>query len=300
MQTFKQFLGEGRTEDISTHSAQSWMSQHAMNYLKSGKFLFRGMSERNEPHGSILTANTNDGAPRKSVGGMANYYTLWMTHNPKWNGKPRRERSFISSTEAGDAASWGKLYLVVPSNGAQIGAVGANDIWNKRVNEYLSFAEFTNITRDILKHADKSVRTYEDLEDALKSVSYEQLVEIQRSKSWWVVPKPFTILMEEKKAANLFELWEHVFSPNKFQFSTPSDIKGAGELWVDGEAMFIPLKHDLGPETSDMIDWAEDYAPKLAALLKKYWKYDNDGGEHVDPDTVSARDTLTYQKKKTR
>lgn len=285
---------------MDIHEAQLWMQQHAMTYLKAGNFLYRGLQRQAAlAAGGLLFADSNEGKPRKSVGGMANYYTLWMSHNPKWKGLPRREHSFITSSSIDDASSWGLVHLVIPADDATIGAVGANDIWNRTIGKDLTIAGLTDATKTIFEYfGSTSIINYDDLVGVLKVIKLDLLVST-REKGALSLDSRVIRLMKTHGVNDLFELWEVVFDPKNFRFMSTKNISGEGEFWIDGKALFIPFRHNFEKShVTDMILWAEDYAPHLAKKLKKHWDYEEASRERVDPDTVSNRDTLTYSKKK--
>ena len=283
-----------------------------MPYLKAGKFLYRGFADRQSGHdnSSVIFGDSTKGKPRKSIGEMANYYTLWMTYNEKWKDKPRREHSFIVSSEPNDAGSWGKLYLVVPSNDVKIGEVGENDIWNKVLANDFNYANFTKDTFEILKvfKLEDSATTYEGLAKTLKSVTLEQMLDkrVSDDAARWYITDRMVNYMKSKKYQTLYDAWEKVFDPSEFNFMTSKNISGRGEFWIEGECMFITLlNHGMSEEdVDDMLGWADDMAPKLAKVLRSYWykaaKDEIEDDLKISPDRVSARDTLTYTKKRKR
>lgn len=290
MLTFKEFLAERRSSKISVDKAIAWMEEHAMDYLHGEKFLYRGVREADA---EITFADTHVGEPRKSIGGMNNFYTWWMSYNPKWEGKPRRERSFITSSDAADARTWGLLHLFVPNNSAKIGAVGENDIWNIVLSDgthsAFRLSRFASFTKRILDDFELHPTNYEELASSLKQVKYDMLVlpEGERGTKEYHIDKDMVNLMKERKKDNLFDLWADVFDPSNFEFMTPGNIKGDGEFWVDGQAIYIPLTFKLGKQESmQLMRWAEEKAPKVAEVLNDKW-FDgewNDGGYYDGKD----------------
>ncbi|WP_407308174.1 hypothetical protein [Acinetobacter sp.] len=276
MITFKQFLAEGRSQPIELKKALAWMEANALKYLNGGTYFFRGI--KGEHSKTIKYANTAEGEPRKSIGGMANYYTLWMSYNPKWEDKPRRERSFIVSTSQVDAISWGKLHYVIPSDTSKIGAVGANDIWNKRVTPELRLGAFTNQTRNLFRmigsgkeFSQEEFDTYAELASAMKSVSMDEIVDVLKEHGYMFdneFEKYMHKMFLDNKAKNLFEVWEIVFDPKHFDFMKTDHIHGEGEFWIDGEALYIPFDKTMPDEDREALeDWAKKHAPAFGRAI---------------------------------
>jgi hypothetical protein len=275
--TFKQFLSESRSSKISADKAISWMEDNAKDYLSGEIFLYRGIKNRDP---DITFANTQEGEPRKSIGNMANFYTLWMSYNPEWKDKPRRERSFICSSSPEDASTWGSLHLLVPSNDSKIGYTKADDIWNIQLGDdkdYLSVAAFTSSTRRFLAVFDlPEAQTYEQLAHNLKQITVEAIEaknkeKVEAGHNYWHGEERLLRYMDKRNSNNLFDLWSKVFDPSNFKFMTSKDISGEGEFWVDGKAIYIPLSKK--PRNyKGLITWAEEKAPKLERILKGYWK----------------------------
>lgn len=261
---------ERRSTKIDVSKAIAWMEANALDYLNGDTYLYRGIKD--DP--ALTFADTDAGEPRKSIGNMANYYTLWMSYNPEWKGKPRRERSFIASSSREDARTWGSLNLLVPSKSSKVGAVGENDIWNKYLTSELRLARVTTHTRALLGELgfENKFSTYAELAEAFKSLSMDTMVEALRKHSY-MFDNEFVAFIEDQflkgKAKNLFEIWEILFSPEKFEFMTTSNIKGGGEFWVDGQAIYIPLTTEIDSEDQKtLLAWAEEKSPNLAKLLK--------------------------------
>lgn len=279
MQTFKQFLSEGRTKPVSAAGATAWMQEHATGYLAVGKFLYRGI--RGSAETSILRASSGDGDPRKSIGGMANYYTLWMSHDPKWKGRPRRERSFITSSSHQTAKAWGPPHIVVPSGGSSIGATGANDIWNREVSG-LRIAKLTTATRNMFGKfdLDTDVQDYGELRSNLYALKVDDLLDETAGRQGWHFEPDVVKVLRGHAGGTMLDVWRDLLDPGNFSFMTPQHIEttvesaDGEELWVDGEALFIPTNSEnIPPDDVDhLLSWSAENAPELERELKKHWK----------------------------
>lgn len=279
MQTFKQFLSEGRTKPVSATGATAWIQEHATGYLAAGKFLYRGIRMSEETR--ILRASSGDGEARKSIGGMANYYTLWMSHDPKWKGRPRRERSFICSSSHQTAKAWGPPHIIVPSGGALVGATGANDIWNREIDG-LRIAKLTTITKGMFAYRDLNtdVEDFGELRQHLYALKVDDLLDKSDGRKTWHFEPEVMKVLSRHAGGTMLDVWRAFFDPSNFSFMTPQHIEttvesaDGEELWVDGEALFIPTDNAKLPpdDVEHLLSWAAENAPELERELKKHWK----------------------------
>lgn len=293
MITFKQYLTESRVKTVDVDDAIAWMEKNAKGYLSRGNFLYRGIAGG---YKGVSMGDASVGTPRKSKN-TSNNYTLWMDNHPSFHGKPRRGNAFITTTNPQQAGGYGPIQLVIPADTAKVGIIGDNDMWDKKLSgEYtmLVLNEETSLAFDEL-HVTRP-QNFDDLKYALKQVT---LAEVEHNEELEEYTSLGT-LMRKHHVNNLLELWTELVKPEIFRYTEGSSIKGKGEIWIDGEAVLIPLDSSDIPDhdRSDLYIWAREHASKLEALLKEYW---DDDFERIDPDTVSAEDTLTHtQKRKQR
>lgn len=302
--TFKKFLQEeqsserpeehrSRVKSIDVDSAIAWMNHHSPNFLKSGAKLFRGMYS-NVEHG--LAAGSSAGAQPRRSANTSNYYTLWMDNNPMFDGWPKRSQSFICTTQKSYADGFGQSYIMVPSDNAKVGSVGAFDLWDVNLYDDLH-PHYLNDYVDM--YVDGSIDTYEQLVKGLKGVHVDDVSARLQGP------------LRSLNCETLYDFYEKVLTPEKFDgtFKAGDFKKDAkGECWVEGDAIFIPTAQEAvtADDQEELMQWAEDY-PAFRRLLKSLWvetpedaSY-NDGSIHdIDPDTVSDEDVLTSQQNKQR
>ncbi|WP_407308172.1 hypothetical protein [Acinetobacter sp.] len=291
MITFKQFLSESRTKVMDVHDATIWMESHASGYLKKGTFLYRGVAGGSK--GGLTFGDASSGAPRTSLN-TYNNYTLWMDNNPMFHGKPRRGNAFITTTSSDIASIYGSVFIVVPADNAKTGIVGKSDMWDVTLSSLgYSILNLNEETADAFYHFDKGrPKTYEELESALRSITLDMIEENEDLED----STNLATLMRSCHVNTLYGLWTDLVTPNLFKYTTGKDINGKGEIWIDGEAVFIPLNDKYISESDRfaVFAWAQDNFPQLAKELGKYWEDE----ERIDPDTVSDKDTLTYTQKR--
>lgn len=133
MITFKQFTAEANNKSIFTPPTKlsseefiGWCEKNAKTYLNNAsKYpIFRGMRSLS----SSTTIIDTNGFNRVSAN-TENYYTWWLDNNPTWKGYPKRSKSLICSTDRNYAAYFGYLYLIIPSDKANIGICSKFDLW---------------------------------------------------------------------------------------------------------------------------------------------------------------------------
>jgi hypothetical protein len=92
--------------------------------LNENTFLYRGV----KGHPQIFL--TNPKIEKRTSVGIANYYTLIMSNDPKWKEYPPRDSSIILATNQHTAEGFGDPYIVFPYDNANFGIVQKEDIWS--------------------------------------------------------------------------------------------------------------------------------------------------------------------------
>jgi hypothetical protein len=310
MITFKQYLREeeerqSRVAPIEVDYAVKWMENYAEDYLKKGVFLFRGAG--GQRHQGVTHGDASHGAPRKSAN-TANYYTLWMDNHPDWKGLPRRGNAFITTTNPEQAARYGEQFIVIPKDDAKIGLVKTPDIWATKIDDtrLLHFNEMTQAALEFLELNDYPT-SFAELRDSLKQASVSQWDDKLRAKGFRGPPATLVDMMNRHKVDNLFDLWEKLVTPSLYDFATGGNLPTStkGEVWVDGEALFIPVNQSSISATDqfEILDWSKENAPKLHKLLvSQFWIDEPEDEEdgRVEPDKISAADALTHTQRRSR
>lgn len=97
----------------------------ALSSFINGSRLYKGI-RINFPRNVLFTDPKN--TTRRSQN-TTNYYTLLLDNLPSWKNYPKRSQSLICSTSSSYALSYGDVYLVLPTDGANIAVCPADDIW---------------------------------------------------------------------------------------------------------------------------------------------------------------------------
>lgn len=307
MISFKQFLSEqeraSRTKQVDALHATNWMDSNCSGYLNGGKYLLRGFSGED----NILMGTSITSTDRVSAN-ISNYYTLWLDNHPSFKDWPKRSKSFICSTYASTADSYGDVYIVVPADKNKVGLVQETDMWYVDLGENSparNMQELVYFTENLLEQVglDPVDTTYAELQETFKKIDIEFLADWIDQADDEDEAENLIILTKKLKKSNCnnyFELWEKVVTPNLFKQVLASKIGPAkGEVWVEGECVFIPANQTTVGLTdqADLLEWSEEY-PAFKHFLMQHWDDSVDDSEKIDAADVSDEDTLTSTQKK--
>lgn len=90
-------------------------------------YIYRGLRGR---HFMDFMEVTPSKSVRRSANEKTNIYNLLVSDIlDNWSGYPKRSKSAICSTNKTTAASFGKIYVVIPQNNAYFGICPADDFW---------------------------------------------------------------------------------------------------------------------------------------------------------------------------
>lgn len=295
MITFKQFINEeAQTIDALYHPYEliEWMKQ-STGYLSRGNFIYRGADfERSGKTGMFHGSTTGI---RKSAN-TANYYTLWMDNAPAFKALPKRSKSFICSTDPHYAKEFGELSLVIPKDKTRIAGVGEKDIWGIEIGPKIQLNDLNVMTSDLFYSIlGKSANTWDEMVEGCKSITVDLIKQkIKDNELETLEAADHLTLLEKYKVKSLYDMWQDYFFAGDFSLTTASHFSDdiAQEVWIQDDCMFLNLVNSPSSEDMEVIlEFAEDF-PKFKDLLENSWG-DPSEVERIDPDTVSARDTLT-------
>lgn len=100
----------------------------AFDKYLTGHKIYRGMKAGSNVENNILIADSSKAPPRRSAN-THNFYTYIIDNSKDWKRFPKRSMSFICSTNARSAGSYGIVYQVFPVNGTKIGVCPSRDFW---------------------------------------------------------------------------------------------------------------------------------------------------------------------------
>lgn len=267
MQTFKQFLDEGRGKAVSVDAFIAWVDENCSKYLKGSRHLYRGF--QGGESGLLIGSSVAEKA-RKSVGGIPNNYTLWIDGHPKFKGFPKRSQAFIASTSIGKAGDFGQPHIMFVKDSDKVADVLTGDIWIKKVLPNTNLSDLNEITEMLLRRFDLGKNDkYFQLQNALQHVDLRLIRKVMDDKdnlaNHYEYHLAFFIQKMEKEGwKDLWDLWNGLVTPDIFNLTTGGEIESdiSSEVWVEGTCAFLSLE-------SNRIESEEDRHKILAWLYVK-------------------------------
>lgn len=127
VKTFKQFLSEEYVEKVDgLKDSIDIVNRFCKDWLENPIEIYRGMRDS----GQFITVNPIEKKRRSA--NTSNYYTVFFDELLPEE-YPPRSYSLICSTSERKARGFGHTYQVIPFDGARIGIVGTQDLWNKGI-----------------------------------------------------------------------------------------------------------------------------------------------------------------------
>lgn len=96
--------------------------------LKSGNYIYKGGSHF-AGKSSLFILRDDNQTGRTSRNTM-NFYTLFMDNLEEWEAYPKRNESFICTTNQFKASSYGDIEYVIPFDSVEIGVCSDADLWD--------------------------------------------------------------------------------------------------------------------------------------------------------------------------
>lgn len=183
-----------------------------------------------------------------------NHYTILMDNLPVWSAYPKRSKSLVCSTDYWVASGYGRIYAIIPKQGAVFGVCSRSDLWSSFWNNDYSLETFNRMFEDI------PCPSYTEFlqgvlanqtEIAKRFLASTELYGILEADS--LVSDMFaTFINQIKVAQNTIDI-QNAFSglmdpkANNFRLSDISSLPGEGhEVWTDSEAYLLdPTKLGL-------------------------------------------------------
>lgn len=220
-------------------------------YSKENVAIWRGTKSYRYGDIAVLTPGT------RISQNVNNCYTRLMSDIlPSWKDYPKRSRSFICTTSSHTATMYatGKVYLVLPENGAKIGVCPMEDIWDS-FNQNLNFdlSSFASGVRQILERAlDKSPTEIIDLfatgsdKDIIEAFNLATIF-IRKTKVATDMVQYYRRYLRLDKNLSFLDLIENKLNPehNNFTLTTIEEFTrsmfevDAVEVWTDATCLMI-------------------------------------------------------------
>ena len=280
MLSFKQFLNEGRTKPVTVEEFKAWCEKHAAKYLKGEFWLYRGV-----PAAVDFAIGNSAGSIKRESQGVPNNYTLWIDGHPKFEGYPKRSASFISTDRWGKAANFGEVYIVICPDDAKVGRAFVSDIWHKDLGSTAKDLNLygLNVYTEAILNADGlgKNKKYFQFQNSLQHVKYKRVLQLADSEAFEHAisegVKLMESIMKEHSYRDLYELWDALVNPEIFRLHTGADVSetaSLGEVWVEGECAFLPLKNPFNDaaQQEQFLNWLAEKNKALAAVVKTKWE----------------------------
>lgn len=127
MISFKEFLTEGRSEELSTEQLISILKKNCKEFLSLRRYpmIYRGV--KGNTNSKLVKPSEFTRKSKSDADG--NVYTVLMDSLDSWKDYPKRSKSIICSNVFFSAGNYGKARLVIPFDGAKWGVCDGDDIF---------------------------------------------------------------------------------------------------------------------------------------------------------------------------
>lgn len=262
MSTFKQFLledSQSRTKTIDEQQALQFAETYCYDYLENGNYLYRGIYDR----GHYLYGNSADSSPRIAKE-IPNYYNLIMSNLPSWQQIPRRDQSFIGSTQIKGTKNYGDSFLMMIPDDTTVAAFHDKDIWSGTKNtekvigrdlDTIAFA-IDRIHRyvDTNHTPQQTEHNFNNLVDFLNQAA-KHIDQLSHKKEFGIERAAIQILelVQQKGAMDTLQyLFDPTGSVDTFTASNLPTLTENREVWFSGPAVFINVS-DKHPHPREFI-----------------------------------------------
>jgi hypothetical protein len=217
--------------------------------FKDDSLFFRGADNNND----IIIQNP---IQRKSLVNK-NFYNLLMSYLPSYSKFPKRDHAIIMATNSRLTEYFSDTcFFVFPKNGANMGILPANDIWNTfdhTIGDIQKFDNFINIIMKITnnKFANKD---YEHLQDMLLNFPNDikngdiPSYKLNELKNYAYDDNKMTELYDN--IPQLFKYISDNMNPEKNnikQYTLENmiypEVEGGSEIWTDSPCLMIKLSY---------------------------------------------------------
>jgi len=254
---FEEYKKETRTKSISIYDAVKIYKEHCYNWDLNEDVLFRGSYTSTDftyGHGA-----SNEHELRSSANNY-NIYTSLFPHIPSWHKAPRRDKSFIMSTNYNIASQYNNddnVIVMVPYNNTKIGICPDSDIWDTEldiINSKYILEEFDSELSSFFKNNIKHINIHNitadnimELLNKIDSIPKDKL--ILSSNYGTDIKYPFELATKWVKEYSHLTLLDFLklvldFDYNGFKIGTTQksiENLNNNEVWSNGEFLGIRL-----------------------------------------------------------
>lgn len=237
--------------------------------------LYRG-GVGTQPHIDLkifVKSSINLKQPRKSANTSNEFTTLTSELLPSWKKFPKRNQSFVCTTDYSTAENYGDIYVVLPLDNPDIAVCPEEDIWysfKQKEDRFIDLGplEINNIFKKLNNILNKKdVNAYDTTEHNKTSleklileietkIANEELTldqiknEYRNSKHIELIEPEMTKFFNEvKKTGSIIKVLDSWIDPLKFDFELVKFKKlidgqySNREVWFSGEAIFVDFDH---------------------------------------------------------
>jgi hypothetical protein len=242
MITFKQYLSEEFlseaivkkwfSKDIDVDAAISVLNSSAklgLEAIKNGGLIYRGFGDMSKSSTGFMALDSSEG--ERTSRDTDNLYQIMMSDSKKMDGYPDRSKSFICTTSAKTAKSYGGLkgtYVMIPLGSAKIALSSVSDIFSVNLKAgtfYSGYPEnMYNLSKFFMslgaKMSNSKWINSDVIKTALKGHSQERLL-----LHWALFVSKFNpseLKFEDKK---LQDKWENIIKYTRYSGSILSSTK---------------------------------------------------------------------------
>jgi hypothetical protein len=257
-------------------------SQAAHAIVDDNKLLFRQFQDAGLKNHTNEFVHLDGSMSGRISRNTENYYTLIMDNAPEWKEYPKRNASYICTTNYIRALTRGApatSYIIIPYDGVKIAKCPDYDIWDSfgslykyGITSMMDFGEFLNsLNRDILKELGDDMWSNYDQDDwdvfqsEIKKTN-EALQKIDNLDNFRSTSRDFLNLVKTRYDGDILIALEALMAPDKngFSFGSYSSMipkytsAGNGlsgyECWFSGPAMIV----GFDPRSGNFESFKED------------------------------------------
>ncbi len=276
MKSFKQFLIENTTHKVITQAIFNKLSNgmyknNIKHAYENGSSIFRGTYNSKLVHNAISLYGFNN-SERKSANTSNIYNTILSTGLlDSWEEYPKRNTSFICTTNKTYAENYGYIISIIPPDNTKLGVCSENDFWfsfkklkSIGIYDMETFNHVMELFIDIViddssidnigyKDSSYIKKVIIDTDNKLKNLDGKQLIDLIKTslnydEDIFVENNKLLLnltndLIQYDQKLDFVGFLNNILSPenNNFGLIEYSSLKQKTnkEVWFSGEALFI-------------------------------------------------------------
>ena len=262
---FYNYINEGRSQTIDLDYTLEYIeyncSEIVNNYRKTKNYIYRGI-----PNTKPFLKISPKSFTRKSANTL-NYYTILFDYLlDSWKNWPNRSESIVCTSDSSNAAGYGNLFLVFPSNKNYIAKCPADDMWSSFMkNIYTDLDMFNQGLKKLMykiNPGDVVDFSPEELKQVLNHVKTslhndEDFLEYAKQKAPWL-RKLIDDILVSGEDMSMIEFLNYTLHPKRNGFELVNTSKGIGsdsgvELWTTADSVMVNINRGMPKEINELI-----------------------------------------------